>query len=145
MILRIDLKSSVPVYRQIVDGLRIFLVNGEFHLGDQLPPVRRLATDLGVHFNTVAEAYRTLAEEGWLEIVRRSGARVVAREAPRSVDRETSESFQQRLRELVAEVRGRGFPRARIARELRRLAEMLEASRNPRTDETVRRILTLKQ
>ena len=126
MTLRIDLKSSVPVYRQIVDGLRILLVNGDLHPGDQLPPVRRLATDLGVHFNTVAEAYRTLAEEGWLEIIRRSGARVIPREVPRGSDRDIAESFQRRLRELVAELQARGFPRARIVRELRRVAEMLE-------------------
>lgn len=126
MTLRIDFKSSVPVYRQIVDGLRILLVNDDLRPGDQLPPVRRLATDLGVHFNTVAEAYRTLAEEGWLEIMRRSGARVVRREVPRSVDREIAESFQRRLRELIAELQSRGFPRGRIVRELRRVAETLE-------------------
>ena len=128
MTLRIDLNSSVPVYRQIVDGLRIQLVNGNLHPGDQLPPVRRLAIDLGVHFNTVAEAYRTLAEEGWLEIIRRSGARVIEREVPRSVDREIAASFQRRLRELVAELQARGFPRSRIVRELRRVAETLEGS-----------------
>jgi len=128
MTLRIDLNSPVPVYRQIVDGLRILLVNGELRPGDSLPPVRRLATDLGVHFNTVAEAYRTLAEEGWLEIARRSGARVIARDVPRSVDRETSEGFQRRLRELVAEVQARGFPRRRIVSELRRLAARLEGA-----------------
>lgn len=126
MTLRIDLKSSVPVYRQIVDGLRILLVNGELKPGDQLPPVRRLAIDLGIHFNTVAEAYRTLADEGWLEIARRSGAQVVSRTAPRNTDPEASESFHRRLRELVAEVQARGFPRGRIVRELRRLAETLE-------------------
>lgn len=126
MRLRIDLESSLPVYRQIVDGLRILLVNGDLHPGDQLPPVRRLATDLGVHFNTVAEAYRTLAEEGWLEIARRSGARVIARPVPPSVDREIVEGFQRRLRELVAELQAHGFPRGRIVRELRRVAEMLE-------------------
>ena len=128
MTLRIDLNSSIPVYRQIVDGLRILLVNGELRPGDQLPPVRRLAIDLGVHFNTVAEAYRTLSEEGWLEIARRSGAKVIARDTPRAADRETSEGFQRRLQELVAEVQARGFPRGRIARELRRIAEMLEGA-----------------
>ena len=126
MKLRIDLKSDTPVYRQIVDGLRILLVNGELKTGDQLPPVRRLALDLGVHFNTVAEAYRTLAEEGWLEIGRRNGARVVARALPTKADPETEASFQRRLRELAAEVQARGFSRDRIARELRQLAENLE-------------------
>lgn len=128
MKLRIDLNSNIPVYRQIVDGLRILLVNREFQTGDQLPPVRRLALDLGVHFNTVAEAYRTLAEEGWLDIERRNGARVVARMQPSQADPQTEEAFQRRLRELVAEVQARGFARHRIARELRDLAENLERS-----------------
>jgi GntR family transcriptional regulator len=126
MILRIDLKSPVPVYRQIVDAIRILLVNGDLNPGDSLPPVRRL--DLGVHFNTVAEAYRTLEEEGWLEIGRRSGARVVSRAVSNQCDPETSKAFQRRLREMAAEVEAHGFPRNRIARELRRLAEILERS-----------------
>ncbi|MGA2185873.1 MAG: GntR family transcriptional regulator [Bryobacteraceae bacterium] len=127
-ILRVDLKSAVPVYRQIVDALRILLVNGELSPGDPLPPVRRLALDLGVHFNTVAEAYRTLEEEGWLEIGRRSGARVVPRAAPNRADAEIGEAFQRRLREMVAEVQARGLSRSRIARALRRLADGLERS-----------------
>jgi len=123
---RIDLKSSVPVYRQMVDGLRVLLVNGELKPGDPLPPVRRLATDLGVHFNTVAEAYRTLASEGWLEIARRSGAKVVSRKAPRRAQADAAEGFD-RVRSLVAEMQAGGFSRDSIVRELRRLAEALEA------------------
>jgi GntR family transcriptional regulator len=126
--LRIDLASSVPAVRQIVDGLRLLLVNGEFEPGTQLPSVRRLGTDLGVHFNTVAEAYRILAAEGWLDIARRGGARVVARKTPRA-DADAAAGFQRRLRELVADGQSQGFPRGRIARELRRLAESLEPVR----------------
>jgi GntR family transcriptional regulator len=129
ILLRIDLTSPVPVYRQIVDAARILLVNGELHPGDPLPPVRRLALDLGVHFNTVAEAYRTLEEEGWLEIGRRSGARVVSRPAPHRCDPGTGDVFERRLQEMVAEMQARGLPRKRVARELRRLADALERSR----------------
>ena len=111
-----------------MDGARILPVNGELNPGEQLPPVRRLALDLGVHFNTVAEAYRTLEEEGWLEIGRRSGARVVSRAVPKRAEPETGKAFLRRLRAMVAEVQARGFPRVRIARELRRLAETLERS-----------------
>ena len=85
--------------------------------------------DLGVHFNTVAEAYRTLAAEGWLEITRRSGAQVIDRKTPDKPDAAASEGFRRRLRELVAEVQSLGFPRGRIVRELRRLAETLEEAR----------------
>jgi GntR family transcriptional regulator len=126
--LRIDFGSSVPVYRQIVDGLRILLVDDQLLPGDPLPPVRQMAVDLGVHFNTVAEAYRTLAEEGWLEIGRRSGARVISRPTPQPAGPETGQAFERRLRELVADVEARGFARSRIAGELRRLAEVLEGS-----------------
>lgn len=127
MTLRIDLESSVPVYRQMVDGLRVLLVNGELKPGDRLPPVRRLAMDLGVHFNTVAEAYRTLADEGWLEIARRSGVKVIARKTPKRAANAAAETFDRRLRGLVAEMQAGGFSRDNIVRELRRLAEALEA------------------
>ena len=38
--LRINLNHPTPAYRQIVDGLRTFLVNGKLRSGDLLPPVR---------------------------------------------------------------------------------------------------------
>ena len=66
--LRIDLASRVPVYEQIANGLRAELVSGRFSPGAKLPTVRILAINLGVHHNTVAEAYRQLANEGWLEL-----------------------------------------------------------------------------
>src|SRR5579871_3730867 len=95
--LRIDLTSPSPAYRQIVDGLRTFLVDGVLRAGDILPPVRDLAFELGVHFNTVAEAYRILAEEGWLDLKRRRGALVVERSS-RAADPHKRQQFGQRLR-----------------------------------------------
>jgi GntR family transcriptional regulator len=126
MILTVDLASSTPVYRQIIDGLRVLLVNGQLAPGDFLPPVRRLALDLGVHFNTVAQAYRALAEEGWVEIARRSGARVIERLAPDARQAELATDLQRRLEELIAELRARGYPPSRLARDLRRAAQNLE-------------------
>ncbi|MGO4879595.1 MAG: GntR family transcriptional regulator [Bryobacteraceae bacterium] len=49
--------------RQIVDHLRTLRVEGAVAPSDALPSVRRLAIDLGVHFNTIADAYRALAED----------------------------------------------------------------------------------
>ncbi len=73
----IDTASNVPVYRQVVDNLRSLLVEGTLQPGDTLPTVRELGFELGVHFNTVAEAYRLLAAEGWLELKRHRGAVVI--------------------------------------------------------------------
>jgi GntR family transcriptional regulator len=124
-VLRIDAASSASLVRQIVDQLRVSLVEGSLKPGAVLPPVRRLATDLAVHFNTVAEAYRQLASEGWLDLRQGRGATVVEREAPAPSRREIS-GYRQRLRELVSQMRAHGVPAARIAAELKSIAEGIE-------------------
>jgi DNA-binding transcriptional regulator YhcF (GntR family) len=124
-ILRIDLAAPTPVYRQIADALRALLVAGRLRPGDPLPTVRELATDLGVHHNTVAEAYRLLADEGWLDLRRRRGVTILPRTAP-AAGPEVRRGFRQRLDELAAEARARGMSVAEVARALRSLAAGLE-------------------
>jgi len=115
--LRIDLASNVAVYEQIANGLRAELVAGHFGPGDKLPTVRALAIDLGVHHNTVAQAYRQLADEGWLELKRHRGATV--RERHHAPNRsEGPERFTRPLRELLAKALAEGLPRKRLIREL---------------------------
>jgi len=87
--------------------------------------VRSLAMELGVHFNTVGEAYRQLAEEGWLDLKHGRGARVVERGAPAAVPPERLEEFRTRLRNMVAEMRSSGISATKIAGELRAVLEVL--------------------
>lgn len=124
--LRIDLDSEVPAYRQIVDGLRILLVGGKLAPGSELPSVRRVARDLGVHFNTVAEAYRTLAEEGWLRLHHGRSAQVVFRDTPDPTMAEMDE-FGRRLRTLIAEMLAKGIPAETLQLDMRNAAEELES------------------
>jgi GntR family transcriptional regulator len=121
-ILRIDLSQAVPAYRQIADGLRALLVEGAFQAGDYLPTVRQLAIDLAVHHNTVAQAYRLLASEGWLELRRHHGAQVQARRAQRPTTG-THQNFTQRLRELTARAVADGLDLKTIARQLDALSD----------------------
>lgn len=112
--LAVDLDSDVPIVQQIVNGLRRLLVAGELAPGDSLPSSRALARDLGVHFNTVAQAYRMLESEGWLVLKRRAGT--VVRERPRP-DLKTErvnallERFQEELRDLRARYEALGLDR----------------------------------
>jgi GntR family transcriptional regulator len=116
--IKINPDSPVAAMRQIVDALRVELVEGRLKPGDSLPSVRRAAIDLGLHFNTVAEAYRQLAEEGWLELKHGRSARVADRQQPRAT-RQTVEGYRQRLRELVSQMRAAGIPEDSIVSELR--------------------------
>lgn len=54
---------------------------GELEPGQLLPPMRELATELGVNPNTVASAYRTLRDRGVIETAGRKGSRVRPRPA----------------------------------------------------------------
>jgi GntR family transcriptional regulator len=77
--------------------------------------------ELGVHFNTVAEAYRQLADSGWLELRHGRAARVQTRQL--ATDPIPPEQFRTRLRSLVAEMRSLGLQPSQLAADLRQLAE----------------------
>ncbi len=119
--LRIDLAAATPAYEQIARGLRALLVAGELRPGAQLPTVRQLAVDLGVHHNTVALAYRQLAAEGWLDLRRGRGALVLERAQP-SPGPEAGDTFARRLEEVIASAVAAGIPRATVAGSLEQRA-----------------------
>ena len=116
--LRIDTNSETPALKQISDSLRILLVNGDLPAGTELPSVRRVAMELGVHFNTVAEAYRILSAEGWLTVRHGRGCIVANRRMPKKVEGERLAEFRQRLQAVVAQMQSAGLSKAFITNEL---------------------------
>jgi GntR family transcriptional regulator len=69
----IDSSSSVPVFQQVIQAIKLEILSGRLKNGDQLPPIRELAKILKLNPNTVAKAYYTLEEEGFIESKRGSG------------------------------------------------------------------------
>lgn len=111
---------------QITRGLRRCLLDGSLAPGDLLPSSRLLARDLGVHFNTVAQAYRELEAEGWLALKRRAGSVVLDRRAPRLSPRERAQlgdDYERALRELRAEFESRGLDRDELDPRTRRVLD----------------------
>lgn len=56
--------STVPIYRQISEQVRLAVASGKLAVDEPLPSVRQMAEDLVVNPNTVARAYADLAREG---------------------------------------------------------------------------------
>jgi GntR family transcriptional regulator len=121
--LTLDPDSPVPVYRQIVDQVRLHLNAGTLLPGDALPSVRSVAMQLGVHFNTIAEAYRQLAEEGWIDLSHGKRAVVLSRGPSRPLATGEAGVLRQRLRHLLAEMRLKGVPASAIQRDIRAVLE----------------------
>ena len=67
-----------PVYRQIADELQRAVSVGVLKPGESLPATRQLASELKLNPNTVQHAYRTLMQEGVIEMRRGLGAFVAA-------------------------------------------------------------------
>ena len=61
---RLDGRSAVPPYLQIVQQVRQALRMGLIDVGDQLPSVREVVAATAVNPNTVLKAYRDLEREG---------------------------------------------------------------------------------
>jgi GntR family transcriptional regulator len=75
---RISTGSSVPIFRQIVDQVRLAAATGRLAAGDALPSVRTLAERLLVNPNTIAKAYAELARQGVIETHQGKGAVIAA-------------------------------------------------------------------
>ena len=70
---RISTGSTTPIYRQLIDQIRVAVLRGRLAPGDQLPSVRALAVRLVINPNTVARAYGELARDGVIESQRGKG------------------------------------------------------------------------
>jgi GntR family transcriptional regulator len=64
---RIDTKSGIPPYLQIVQQARHALRLGMIGPGDQLPTIKQVVADVAINPNTVLKAYRELEREGLVE------------------------------------------------------------------------------
>ena len=107
MQIRIDTRSDVPVYRQIIDQICALIAFGHLRIGDRLPSVRELAVDIHVNPNTVARVYRDLAQLGIVETQGGLGTFVRGgREMPGEALRE--DEYRRQLRAALALAVGAG-------------------------------------
>ena len=59
--------SGTPIYRQIIEQVRLGVATGALVAGDAMPSVRMLAEENLVNPNTVVKAYAELVRDGVLE------------------------------------------------------------------------------
>lgn len=76
MLIRIDLNSEETLYEQLSDQIKYGIAKGYLKPGEDLPSVRKLASELGINLHTVAKAYKMLKEEGIIVINRSRGVKV---------------------------------------------------------------------
>jgi DNA-binding transcriptional regulator YhcF (GntR family) len=97
----IDAASAEPPYEQVRRQIAEAVAAGRLVAGYRLPPVRRLAGDLGLAANTVARAYRELEQAGLVETRGRAGTLVTAAgDARREAARAAASAYVSQTRRL---------------------------------------------
>src|ERR1700676_2988282 len=104
----IDLRSGMPVYRQLIDQVRSGIASGSLTAGDQLPTVRQLAVDLSINPNTVVRAYRELELGGLLETHQGTGTFISAQKL-RGGEEERARQLAQMVADCAARAGAVGF------------------------------------
>lgn len=64
--LTVNFQSRTPVYQQLYNDVIRLTALGILKENSQLPPVRALATQLGINPNTVQKAYKMLETDGYI-------------------------------------------------------------------------------
>jgi GntR family transcriptional regulator len=114
----LDLRSGVPVYRQLIDQVQAGIASGALTVGDQLPTVRQAAVDLEVNPNTVMRAYREMEIRGILTTQQGTGTFIAPKQIERSqVERERL--LQQLVGEFAARAGAGGFTLGEVIEQLR--------------------------
>jgi GntR family transcriptional regulator len=104
----VDLKSGVPIYRQIIDQVKSAIATGTLGPGDRLPTVRQLSVDLSVNPNTVSRAYNELELTGLVETQQGSGTFIGSKRVERD-DVERRRMLEQICQEFLSRASSHGF------------------------------------
>ncbi len=106
MLIRLDPRSSEPIYLQIANEVAGQVESGALSAGDRLPAARSLGQTLQVNMHTVLKAYSALETRGLVEMRRGRGGVVVAKTA----------DARAAAMQLVSAARRTGMDRSEVSR-----------------------------
>jgi GntR family transcriptional regulator len=125
---RLDVRSGVPVYRQIIDQVMGGIAAGALVAGHQLPTVRQLAVDLSINPNTVLRAYRELEIRGILDTQQGTGTFISQQKLKRD-EVERQRGLNQLAGEFIARAGAAGFTLQELIEQLQGMQDDVERKR----------------
>ncbi len=132
MNLRLNPKSGLPIYAQIVDGVRHMVAIGELKPGEQLPTVRDLAARLGVNVNTIARAYDLLDKSGVISTQQGRGCYVADRLDDQQLGTHRRRALNTIIEQALLEALSLGYSVSEIEEVLsEQIKQWKQAQRNP--------------
>jgi GntR family transcriptional regulator len=94
--------SDKPIYAQIVEQISKAIAKGQLAVGDKLPAVRKLAGELVINPNTVANAYRILERSG-LVVSKTGSGTFISDPGSRQKDASEINILSERMDNLISQ------------------------------------------
>ena len=126
--IRVDFRSDEPLFLQIARQVQELVLSGALKVGDQLPTVRELATELRVNFNTVARAYRLLDETRLISTQRGRGTYIWEEPTPQVMEQLRQKSLEEIARNFIQEIGRLGYTFDQVRAALEAAVQAEEAS-----------------
>ncbi|MEI8131065.1 MAG: GntR family transcriptional regulator [Leptolinea sp.] len=124
---KINFRSDEPIYLQIARQIEELVGNGGLNVGDQLPTVREMATELCINFNTVARAYRLLDEARLISTQRGRGTYIWEKPTEETILILKEEALENLLQNLIVNIEKLGF----TVKEAVTVLEQLQTKNTP--------------
>lgn len=109
----LDLKSSKPIYEQIVEQMKFNVMKGYLKPGDSIPSVRKLALELKITPGTVAKAYQELERQEMIETIRGKGT-FIAKEIVLKEDEKRLLGLKKQLKSFIMELKMMGYDKKMV-------------------------------
>lgn len=108
--LRLDPRSGLPPYLQLVQQIRFAVRNGTLRPGMRVPPAREVVASLAINPNTVFKAYAELEHQG-LVTSRPGLGTFVAKTVPNPIDDQVQRKLRRSLDAWLSSVQKAGVER----------------------------------
>ena len=112
--------SNLAIYEQIMNQIKLAIINKELQVGEPLPSIRGLAKDLQISVITTKRAYEELEKEGLIYSVSGKGFYVSEQNTDMLMEKRIA-LLEQQIGELVKECKAVGLN----ARDVKDIIDLL--------------------
>lgn len=118
--LKLNPSLGVPIYRQLMNGIREMIAAKVLMPGDRLPSIRQLASELRINPSSAVKAYNELFHAGVIYLDQGRGTFVS--DNPQVVVQSRERLLRADLEALLDRAEARGFSGRQVVRALTALA-----------------------
>lgn len=104
-----NFNNDRPIYIQLIEHLKVYIISGKIKPGEKLPSVRELALSLKVNPNTVQKSLTELEEEGLIYTERTNGKFVTTNK--KLIEKVKNNLAKEKVNIYLQEMNNLGIPK----------------------------------